>query len=96
MRIASILDIASMKLAAIVSRATRKDYVDLYFICEKISLKNILSKLNKKLPELDLNLVLKSLIYFKDITPEPLKFKNNRNIDFKSVKSFFEAGLKKR
>lgn len=96
LRMASVLDIAVMKLAAIVSRASRKDYIDLYFVCQEISLKNILSKLNKKLPELDLNLVLKSLIYFKDITPEPIKFKNNRNIDFKSVKSFFETELKKR
>ena len=67
LRIASILDIACMKLSAIVSRATNKDYIDLYFIIKKIPLKLILNKLNKKLPELDINLVLKSLVYFEDI-----------------------------
>ncbi|MFH1413140.1 MAG: nucleotidyl transferase AbiEii/AbiGii toxin family protein [bacterium] len=94
-KIASIEDIACMKLSTIVSRATNKDYIDLYFILRKISLKNILSKLSKKIPELDINLVLKSLVYFKDISQEPIKFKNNNNIDFKTTKNFFEKEIKK-
>ena len=32
LRVASVLDIACMKLSAIVSRATNKDYLDLYLI----------------------------------------------------------------
>jgi len=90
LRIASIIDIATMKLAAIVSRATNKDYLDLYFIMQKISLPDILVAMRKKLPELDINLVLKSLVYFQDVNKEPIKFKNNRNIDFSTVKRFFE------
>ncbi len=93
-KVASILDIACMKLTAIVSRATNKDYIDLYFILKKISLKDIFKKLNKKFPELDLNLVLKSLVYFQDINREPIKFKNNRNIDWQSIKDFFEQEIK--
>jgi hypothetical protein len=92
-RIAAILDIAIMKLAAIVSRATNKDYIDLYFILQKISLKNILAVFNKKLPELDINLVLKSLVYFKDVAKEPIKFRNNCNIDFLTVKEFFKREI---
>lgn len=94
-KIASILDIACMKLAAIISRATNKDYIDLYFICEIIKLKEILINFSKKLPELDYNLVLKSLVYFEDIKKEPIKFKNNRNIDFKNIKNFFEREVRK-
>jgi predicted nucleotidyltransferase component of viral defense system len=90
LKIASILDIACMKLAAIVSRASNKDYIDLYFILEIKSLKDILARLNKKLPELDVNLALKSLVYFKDIDKEPIKFKNNRNINFQTIKDFFQ------
>ena len=37
-------------------------------------------------------LVLKSLVYFEDITKEPIKFKNNRNIDFKKIDSFLDLG----
>jgi len=94
-RLASILDIACMKLAAIVSRATNKDYIDLYFILEKLPLNSILHQLNKKLPELDVNLVLKSLVYFKDVSKEPIKFKNNRNIDFAAIKTFFKKEISK-
>jgi predicted nucleotidyltransferase component of viral defense system len=88
--IASILDIACMKLAAIVSRATSKDYVDLYFILKEVPLNSILGKLDKKMPELEVNLVLKSLVYFKDVNKEAIKFKNNKNIDWQSVKDFFK------
>jgi len=91
--IASIIDIADMKLSAIVSRANNKDYIDLYFIFKEVSLKNILKDLNKKFPELDVNLVLKSLVYFKDLKMEPIKFKNNKNIDLKTIKDFFEKQI---
>ncbi len=93
-KIASILDIACMKLAAIVSRATNKDYIDLYFILQKMQLKNILDKLPRKLPELDVNLVLKSLVYFKDIHQDPIKFKNNQNINFQRIKDFIRKEVK--
>jgi predicted nucleotidyltransferase component of viral defense system len=94
-KIASIEDIAIMKLAAIVSRATNKDYIDLYFILKNISLPDILKKMQKKLPDLDVNLVLKSLVYFTDIVYEPIKFKNGKNIEFSAVKKFFIAEIAK-
>lgn len=91
--IASIADIACMKLSAIVSRATLKDYVDLYFIFQVIPLKLVLKDLNKKLAELDINLVLKSLAYFKDIKVEPIIFKNNKNISFKKIEKSLKEEL---
>jgi hypothetical protein len=94
-KIASIEDIAIMKLAAIVSRATNKDYIDLYFILQKFPLKDILKKTEKKLPDLDVNLALKSLVYFADIVYEPIKFKNSINVDFATVKKFFIAEIAK-
>ncbi len=90
LNIASIVDIACMKLSAIVSRATNKDYVDLYFIFQDLTISQILLVFSKKFPDLDINLVLKSLVYFKDINKEPIKFKHQRNIDFTAVKSFLE------
>lgn len=88
--IASIIDIACMKLSAIVSRATNKDYVDLFFILQDLPLSKILLSLGKKFPDLDVNLVMKSLVYFKDVKKEPIKFKHRKNIDFTAVKSFLE------
>ncbi|HRZ29758.1 MAG TPA: nucleotidyl transferase AbiEii/AbiGii toxin family protein [Candidatus Paceibacterota bacterium] len=87
-KIASILDIACMKLSAVLGRTTNKDYIDLYFILQKISLKEVLEKLKIKMPELSRGLVLKSLVYFKDIRREKIKFKNNNNITFKMVQEF--------
>lgn len=93
--IASVLDIAVMKLSAVVSRATNKDYIDLFFILKELSLAEILIAKNKKMPELDSNLVLKSLVYFQDIKKEPIKFKNNRNVDLRMVKDFFVREVQK-
>lgn len=92
--IASVVDIACMKLSAIVSRATNKDYIDLYFIFQEYPLAEMLPQLSKKFPDLNINLALKSLVYFKDIKKEPIKFKHKKNIDFAAVKSFLEKTAK--
>ncbi len=93
-KIASIKDIACMKLSAIVSRASIKDYIDLYYILKEISFKTIIECLKKKTPELEINLVLKSLIYFKDIKQEKIKFKNNKNIEFNKIQDYFKKLIK--
>ncbi|MDO8492251.1 MAG: nucleotidyl transferase AbiEii/AbiGii toxin family protein [bacterium] len=84
--IASLDDIACMKLSAIVSRATMKDYVDIYFILKKITLAELLEKIKKKMPELDITLVLKSLVYFEDVLEEPLLFQGTNKVSFTEVK----------
>ena len=88
--LAPIEDIACMKLAAITSRATNKDYIDIYFILQKLPLSVLLEKTRIKLPEIDTNLILKSLVFFDDVKKEPIRFKNNKNIDFKVIKSFIK------
>ena len=90
LRLASIEDIACMKLSAIVSRATQKDYVDLYFVLHKISLNKLLEYTKIKFPELDTGLILKSLIYFVDIDNEKILFKNNKEVDFEEVKKYLQ------
>jgi predicted nucleotidyltransferase component of viral defense system len=86
--LASIEDIACMKLSAILSRATVKDYIDLYYILEKIKLADLIVLVKQKYPEIDSGLILKSLIYFKDIKNEKIIFKNNKKIEFNKVKKF--------
>ena len=94
LKIASIEDIGCMKLSAIVSRASNKDYIDIYYILQKIKLGVLLKKALEKFPDLDKNLILKSLVYFKDIKEENISFKNNNYVDFKEVKSFLEEKVK--
>lgn len=93
--LASIADIGCMKCSSIVSRATIKDYVDLYFILQKISLKNLLEKCKEKLPSLDTNLILKSLVYFDDVIDEPIKYSPNHKISYIKVQSFLVREVKK-
>jgi hypothetical protein len=90
----SFLDIGCMKLSALISRAMQKDYVDLYFISQKVGLEKLLGSVEKKFPSLDYNLVLKSLVYFEDLVEEPINYKNNNEVDFEVIKSFFREKLK--
>ena len=90
LKLASTLDIATMKLVAITSRASNKDYIDLYYILENIDLNDLLEKASKKFPEIDRNLILKSLVYFEDIEIEPILFKNNKEINFEKIKDFLK------
>lgn len=85
--IASVRDIAAMKLSAIVSRATAKDYTDIFFILKEHSLEMLLKDAKKKYPELDTNLILKSLVYFDDIIDEPLVFQEGYNASLDEVKT---------
>lgn len=93
--IAGIIDIGCMKLSAVAGRAVEKDYIDLYFILKQISLATLLSKAKEKMPDLDYNLVLKSLIYFKDVSKENIVFKHNLEVSFDEVKGFLEAEVRK-
>ena len=93
--IAGVIDIGCMKLSAVVGRAVEKDYIDLYFILKHISLDTLLLKAKEKMPDLDRNLILKSLIYFDDIEKENIIFKHGFEVSFDEVKRFLEEDVKK-
>jgi len=95
LKIASIVDIGCMKLSTITHRAAFKDYVDLFFILKKISLKELLEQNRKKHPLLDTNLVLKSLIYFDDISIDPIGFMPRLAVSLDQVKIFLTHEVKK-
>ncbi len=90
LRLASLEDIACMKLSAIVSRATEKDYVDLYFILQKYELADLLKLTAQKFSVLDEALILKSLTYFVDVVEEEIIFKHQQNISFSKVKTYLK------
>lgn len=92
--IASTVDIGCMKLSAITGRHLEKDYVDLYFILQNISISELLEYFIKKYPNFDKTLILKSLVYFDDITEEPILFKENHNVSFEKIKVFLQKIVK--
>lgn len=72
LRLASIEDIALMKLDALLSRAARKDFYDLYFICQRIPLKQLFHLAPRKYPSVrDFEVqVVKRLVFFENAEDE--------------------------
>lgn len=92
--LASIRDIALMKMSAILSRASNKDYIDLYFILQDYNLADLISDIPDKFGDLDTNMVLKSLVYFNDVETEPILFLPGQEVDFDLVKEFLVARVR--
>jgi hypothetical protein len=69
-RLVAIENIAIMKLLAIARRGVKKDFVDLYFILERYTLGEIVQMFEKKLPNIDLFHIIKSLTFFGDAEPD--------------------------
>lgn len=93
--IASIPDIAAMKIAAISERGARRDFIDLYFISQDISLLQIIDFYEQKYKKLASNLVhiKKSLVYFTDAEQEEMP-EMLKGVSWKEVKKFFEREVK--
>ena len=89
-RLASIEDIALMKLDAMLSRAARKDFYDLYFICKNIPLKNLFKKAEQKYPSVrDFETqTTKRLVYFENAENES-EPSLTENVSWQTVKEYF-------
>lgn len=74
-QLASLEDIAAMKLNAIVGNGTRvKDFIDIAYLSSHLSLKEMLEAYEHKYNSRNQVLVLKSLTYFNDINQnEPIQ-----------------------
>ena len=71
-RLAGVKDIAAMKINAITNRGTRKDFVDLAFLLRAHSLAELFGWYEKKYPESDPALAVRSLSYFVDAELQPM------------------------
>jgi hypothetical protein len=70
--LASREDIVAMKLAAIASRGSRKDFIDLWLLMTRYwSLSECLELYRKKFAARDIGHVVRSLTYFDDADEEP-------------------------
>ncbi|GBU24402.1 hypothetical protein R83H12_01032 [Fibrobacteria bacterium R8-3-H12] len=64
--LAGIRDIAAMKISAIIGRGTKKDFIDIAFLLQKFSLKDILDSYSLKYSDGSIFMAMKSLTYFDD------------------------------
>ncbi|MCK4244227.1 MAG: nucleotidyl transferase AbiEii/AbiGii toxin family protein [Candidatus Omnitrophica bacterium] len=79
LNLASLKDIAAMKLIAIIQRGTKRDFFDLYFLIRNFGLEKIIELTQKKYPPFNPYLALQALTYFEDAEKEDL---NERKIIF--------------
>ena len=67
-------DIAAMKIDAMSSRGSKKDFIDLYFLLKRYSPGELLDFFEKKFKNIDYNKlhILKSFSYFETAEEEPM------------------------
>lgn len=90
--VASPRDIACMKLDALSSRGSRRDFVDLYFVLQQFQLPELLEWFERKYASAAPNQVhlAKALTYFVDAEQEPMP-RMLRPADWKQIRDFFES-----
>lgn len=94
-RMASIEDIAAMKLNAVAGNGTRvKDFIDIYFLLQKYSFSELIGFYCTKYENRNDFQILKSLTYFNDIIVEDWpNMYLEKNLTMDEIKTFI---LKKR
>lgn len=80
-------DISAMKISAMSSRGSKKDFIDLYFLLEKYSIEQLLDFFSKKFEKINYNPlhILKSFLYFETADAEPMP-KMLEAVDWEEVK----------
>jgi predicted nucleotidyltransferase component of viral defense system len=88
--VAEVRDIACMKLSALASRGSRRDFVDLYVVAREYGIPQLLDLFRSKFAQANYNLlhVRKSLTYFADAEQEPMP-DMLMPLSWEEVKQFF-------
>lgn len=94
--LSSVIDIACTKLQTVGMRGSKKDFIDIYFLLEIFSLKDLFDALEEKYPEVGYNTthILKSLVYFEDAEDQPMP-KMHKEADWKVIKAELIDSVKK-
>ena len=72
LKLASVQDIAAMKINAIEGRGSRKDFIDVYMLLKRYSLDEILGFYKQKYPNYSIFRALLSLTFFEDAERESM------------------------
>lgn len=85
--LASIADIACTKLQTVAARGSKKDFIDLWFITKKYSLKKLFLMMKKKYRQANYSQthILKSLVYFVDAEKQPMP-RMHRKVSWEKIK----------
>jgi predicted nucleotidyltransferase component of viral defense system len=69
-RLASLPDVVAMKLSAVTNRGAKKDFYDLHWLIREQGLPHLIETYQKKFPQTDSLMMLRSLGYFADAEDE--------------------------
>jgi len=96
LNIASLEDIAAMKLIAIIQRGVKRDFIDLYFLAQIFGLEKILCLTKKKYAGFNKYLACQALVYFKDAQGEKAgEVQLIKPLSWEKVKRYLEAEVKR-
>lgn len=91
MSLASVIDIACMKLDAVAARGTKRDFIDVYVVAhEHTPLSDLLRQFQRKYASLRYNMahLQKSLVFFDEADNDPMPVML-RMLQWEDVKAFF-------
>ena len=95
LNIASLEDIAAMKLIAIIQRGIKRDFIDLYFLAQNFGLEKIMNLTKKKYTGFNKYLACQALVYFKDAEgKEAGKVELIKPISWEKMKKYLEAEVR--
>jgi hypothetical protein len=98
--LASLEDIAAMKMVAIIQRGIQRDFIDLYFLVKYLGLAKVLQLTEKKYPPFNKYIGLQAITYFKDAETslerklnllEPIPWGKIKDFIIKEAKKFKET-----
>jgi len=91
-QLASVEEIGAMKLAAIMGRGTRKDFIDLYFILQQVSLETLFEVAAVKYAKVNSFAVsaTRAMTYFEDAEALPMPNMLTR-VNWLKIKKFLNA-----
>lgn len=94
-RMLDVRDIAPMKLKAIAQRGSKKDFFDIYFLLQQMSLEEILRLFREKFKQHEIFHIVKSLTYFEDAeqSADPRVF--DKKVTWPKVKFFVKDAVKR-
>jgi nucleotidyltransferase AbiEii toxin of type IV toxin-antitoxin system len=91
-QVADWRDIACMKISAIASRGTRRDFIDLYSVARQLGLDHLLQLFQKRYAAVNYSQlhIFKSLVYFEEAEKDPLP-NLLADIAWPAVRQYFQA-----
>ena len=94
--VASLEDIAAMKLSAVLGRGSKKDFIDLYELCQRPGLVRVMATAGRKFPlHADFPLqAARALLHFEDAEKEPMPRMLGAT-PWEDIKSYFEGAIPK-